>query len=78
MSVARVDFEPLLMQQSFYLQPAWSDPSNIRVLHAFECAWSLSEYLSLKWSAEQFLDTIALSGVRRLDTRFRGSLKFDL
>lgn len=78
MSSSRVDLDPLLMQQQFYVQPAWDDPTNLRVLHLIEFALSLNRYLSIKWSLEQALDTIAPSHVRPFDNRFKGSLTLDL
>jgi hypothetical protein len=78
MSSSRIDLDPLVMQQLFYVQPAWVDPTNVRVLHLFEFALSLNQYLSIKWSLEHALDTIAPSHIKPFDLRFKGGLKLDL
>lgn len=77
-SSATVEFEKVTLQQTFYVQPAWADPSNIRVLHLLSARATLSEYVSVSWSLEQALDTIAPSDVRALDVRFRSGLRFEL
>lgn len=78
MSSAGVQFEKVTIQQTFYLQPAWADPTNIRVFHLFNAQVSLGKYVSVTWALEQSLDTIAPSDVRPLDVHFRSGLKFEL
>ena|SRR5690606_15894917 len=78
MSSARLEFERLTIVQTIYAQPAWADPTNIRVLHILSIQAAVSRFVSLTWNYEQALDTIAPSDVRPLDVRFRGGLKLDL
>lgn len=78
MSSSRVEFERVTLQQTLYVQPAWVDPTNIRVFHVLSAQASLGKYVSVTWSLEQALDTIAPSDVVPLDVRFRSGLKFEL
>lgn len=77
MSSARINLDPVTLHQVFYLQPAWRDFSNARILHLFEAELAVSKHISVKSSLVQALDTIAPSSVRSFDNTLRGSLKLD-
>jgi hypothetical protein len=77
-SSAQIEFDRVSLQQTFYVQPAWADPTNIRVLHLLSARATVSKYLSVSWSLEQVFDSIAPSDVRTLDVRLRSGLRFEL
>jgi hypothetical protein len=72
----RLDHDDFTARQTIFVQPALDDFSNVRVLHQFEVSLHVKEFLSLRWSLEQALDSIAPSTVAPLDTTLKVGVKF--